>query len=121
MGFELPRSTAVIDFAGGPYVGAEVTVSLDLTIDDALMLDKLMRDDDKAAMIDAMGDLLVAWNLEKGGAPIPCTAESLHHVGLPFLIALFEGMRRALSQVAEVDAPFDPTSSGGDTSAVPAN
>lgn len=114
MGFELPDTTTRILFDGGPYEGAEVVMSLDLTMEQAFMLDKV-KNEDPEKLVDAMAAYLVEWNITKGGEPVPCTPTELKRRPMPFVMELFKGMRRALSTVVTVDAPFDEPSSNGST------
>lgn len=116
MGFELPPSHAVIKFEG-VYQGAEVVMSLDLSIDAALEFEKLEKNRDLPALFDAMGDLLVSWNLERNGHPVPVSEFRAQPTG--FLAQLFTGYARALSGLVTVPDPSEGRSNGGDTSASP--
>jgi hypothetical protein len=118
VGFELPQNNARIEFEG-PYAGAEVVMSLDLSIDDALELEKLQANRDTSALFDAMSDLLISWNLERAGTAVPATREAFRAMPTSFLGALFTGYARAMTELVSVPAPSEGRSNGGDTSASP--
>lgn len=117
MGFRLPESTVVVEFAeSSPYHGAEVVLSLDLTMDDALTMDSLRGGDNPAAVFDEIGRVLKRWNLEDAaGAPVPCDATQLRRQPLPFVLELFRGYQRAVERLVTVDAPFAGQSNNGST------
>jgi hypothetical protein len=116
--FEEPENHAVLTFDDtSPYHGAVVTMSLDLSIDDALLFDKLHRDGDVDALFDELGNLLVSWNLTKHGEAIPATPAYFRARPQPFLMQLLGAYFRALKSLVTVDEDFEGGSSGGDTSA----
>lgn len=118
MGYEVPQTTAVINFAGTSYAGAEVTVTLDITIDEAMRYGQLAEaGGSHEELFDAVAELLVSWNLERAGVAVPCDGDGLRSMPVPFVVAVFRGFTAALTRVVTVDDPFGNRSNDGDTSA----
>lgn len=115
MGFEVPQVTTTIVFdPPSRYAGAEVLMSLDMSIDEAIALEELQTSD-VGAVMDSLGGLIISWNLTKGGEPVPVTA--LRQQPLGFVMTLFDGMKKAMQEVISVDTPFASPSRDGATPA----
>lgn len=107
MGFALPSTHATIEFdESSPYKGAEVIMSLDASLEDALEMEQLVANSPKEKVFDAVGSVLVSWNLEKNGEPIPCSADELRKLPMPFVVEVFKGFQRAMAKVVTVEDPF---------------
>lgn len=107
---EMPETIATIQFAkGDTYHGLEVTMTLDITLDEALSIGTLTASDTEQ-MFTRIGGYLRGWNLTRKGVAVPCTATSLRAQPLPFVVALLRGYREALGTVMTVDDPFEPQS-----------
>lgn len=120
MGYRVPKTVARIDFpTGHQYHGAEVVMSLDLSIDQVLELEKLQASRDVGALYDAMGELLVEWNLEDDDGPVLPSPDALRAQPTPFLGAVFSAYARALEGTVSVPGPSEGRSNDGDTSASP--
>ena len=75
-GFEIPKRTMLLTFKGTDYDGAEVKVSLDASVD--LLLQIRGMEDDQILIYAKFGEaLLLEWNLEKDGKPIPVGAKGM--------------------------------------------
>lgn len=121
MGYRVPKTSVRVDFpAGHQYHGAEVVLTLDLTIDQALELEKLQTSRDIGALYDAMGELLLEWNLEDDqGRPLNPSPENLRSQPTPFLAAVFSAYGRALGEATNVPGPSEGRSNDGGMSASP--
>ncbi|MGE3448689.1 MAG: hypothetical protein AB7H92_14040 [Microbacteriaceae bacterium] len=107
MGFELPKTTTAVEFAeSSPYKGAEVILSLDSSLDDAFRMEQVAAGEDRNRVFETVGEVLVSWNLEHDGEPIPCSVEELRKLPMPFVIEVFKGFQRAMAKVVSVEDPF---------------
>lgn len=113
MGFEIGGQTALLIFEEGTSLaGAEVRVSLDMSVRDFLALQRAVSGISQATLGDdqiealegafeTFGRLaLKSWNLERDGEPIPATGEGM--LMLPFKAAneVFAAWGSAISDVS---------------------
>lgn len=116
MGFEVPRRTVVFDFTGGDYEGAIVRCRLDVNLDTYLYYARVKFSPDSALdLIEAASrrfgeEILLDWNLEDNGEPIPATADGFVKIP-PALNAII--IAKWLGEVMAVPDPLVGRSSNG--------
>lgn len=113
MGFEVKRTTTVLDFSGTDLDGAEVrcnSVSMDVFFDFARM-QELEEVRDVQAMLRRFGDEVVAsWNLELDGAAVPANGDGIMQLPLETAKTLLVSWTKAVSTVP---APLAGASGNG--------
>ena len=88
MGFQLPQEEGLLKFNGTKYEGAEITVSLTVSLETYFQFDRLVKSVGTAEtgpdeeLVRAMCDFfiehcLIRWNLEDDNGPLPMTIETL--------------------------------------------
>lgn len=116
MGFEAPRTVFQMDFADTQYAGLEVAVRA-TTVDELLTLMELIDGRDEAKgirrLFDAFAEILVSWNVERMGEPVPTTLDGLLGLEEPFVTAIVLAWQRNLVQAPP---PLPGTSPSGGTS-----
>lgn len=114
----MPETIVVVEWPHGhTYHGVEVRMTLDITLDEAMMINGSR--DNPGELFDQLGSYLRGWNITVRGKAVPCTAEELRRRPTPFVVALLRGYRAALEEVVSVDDPFVEASNDGGTSAPP--
>lgn len=110
MGFEIPRRTARI-ILEDDYDGAEIRCALDVDMGTYFHFQGLMESSDAAQLEQAFrefGDrILIEWNLEEGGEPIPATAEGVMQLPPALVLAILGKWGEA---VGEAPAPLSKQS-----------
>ena len=117
-GFRVPRKTAVLNFEGGEFAGAEVKCAFDVSLETYLMYQALANSPDTDSLrkiFQSFGkDILLEWNLEDDdGGLIPADGDSLMDLPATFSTAL---VNRWLEALANPPVPLDEPSPDGDTS-----
>ena len=112
MGFEIPRRTARI-ILEDDYEGAEITCALDVDMGTYFHFQGLIESEDAAHLEKAFrefGDrILIEWNLEEDGEPLPATAEGVMQLPPALALAILGKWSEA---VGEAPAPLSGRSSG---------
>jgi len=111
-GFQLPERTAVMEFEGGDYEGAEVRVRLDVPLSYFLDVQGLLASDKAWQGIPLFIErVLLGWNLvDAQGEPIPATLEEAPQVSQAFISLV---ITRWAELIAGVPAPLDANSPNG--------
>ena len=116
MGFEAPRTVYQLDFSDTEYAGLELAVRA-TTVDELLTLMELIDGRDEAKgirrLFEAFAQILVSWNVTRGGHPVPTTVEGLLSLEEPFVTAIILAWQRNLVQAPP---PLPGTSGSGGTS-----
>lgn len=111
MGFEIQDRIGLLHLDDEEYGGAEVKVRLNLPLRDFLRLDALADQENFEELLTEFGEsILVEWNLEKDGEPIP--ADGPHFVQQPvdFCMLIYRVWR---VEVAEPPRPLSQPSVNG--------
>lgn len=117
--FEEPQRTALLRFEGSEFGGAEVRCRLNVPMQ--MFFDfQHVQDSEDAGEVEAAfqrfgDDVLIDWNVQEGGAPIPATGEGFKRVSPAFAAII---MQEWVQAVAEVPAPLGEPSPSGSTSGV---
>lgn len=118
MGFKIPKNTVVIDFdKSSKYFGAEVVMSLDFSMEKSFEMNRIAETRDPEKLIDMLLEWILNWNLEdEEGNPLPVSPDSFRkHIPLPFVVEIFNGLRRGMEGLMSVDVPLGMPSKDGDT------
>lgn len=109
MGFKIPKNNVRIAFdSTSPYHGAEIVMSLDITIGKSMEIENLLQTDPER-LVEEMVDLIVEWNLEDDlGQPLPVSMDSFREfIPLPLILELFNGFKKGMEGLVSVDDPFE--------------
>ena len=111
-GFRLPERTAVMEFEGGEYEGAEVRVRLDVPLSYFLDVQGLLASDAAWQGIPLFIDqALLGWNLvDAQGEAIPATLEGARQVSQAFISLV---ITRWAELIAGVSGPLAGESPNG--------
>lgn len=117
MGYQPKSPQYHLVFADGQHEGLDVTMK-SLPLGEFFTLQDLRvraADDPDAArkVISAMADLIVSWNVEDNGEPVPPTAEGLMKFDMSFLLDI---IRAWVEAVTNVPNHSQPASNAGATS-----
>lgn len=123
MGFELRRKF-ILEFDAPALDGLEVTAR-STSIDELLGLQDVAVEFDAAEtvaakraafarLVDAVASVLLDWNVEVDGVPVPADAEHLAQSDPLVMMSILRAYQAAATQVA---GPLDGTSTGGEPSA----
>lgn len=99
-----------------PLTGLVMTVR-SATVDDYVRIAALTDEGELTAarvaeLCDAMGPMLVAWDLTQNGQPVPATTAGLRSLDVALAVRL---SREWLNAVGQVPAPLEPPSNDGAT------
>lgn len=122
MGFEPPRKTYRLEFETPELAGLEVTAR-SMAVGPLLELVGLADDvsDGNAApgvvekLLAQFAGVLVSWNVEHDGQPVPADVEGLKAQDLPFILAVIMAWVKVLGSVG----PPLPAASGNGASTAP--
>ena len=108
-GFRIPERTALINFAGTDYDGAEITLLLSVSFAQFLALRESAQGEDQEGMARLFGEnVLMEWNLEDdAGQPIPATGDGMLAIPLELTNLVVQHWVEA---VAGVSAPLETPS-----------
>lgn len=114
-GYEIPVQEAVLDFEDGPYEGAEVRCSLDISLDAYLAYQRFADEEPEGKELRELfhrfgEEVLIGWNIEEGGEPVPATGDGMVQRPITFMIAVLSGWLRAVSASPEELPPPDGAS-----------
>lgn len=112
MGFEEPQDTARLVFEGD-YAGAEVVCRLNVPLGTYFAIGKSQSGGNDAAeeALRLLGDnVLVAWNVERNGQPVPANGDGMMQISPRFATLI---LGEWLKVAAEVPAPLDDRSTSG--------
>jgi hypothetical protein len=103
MGFDVGGNSALLEFQGGtPLAGAEIRVSLDMSVRDFLALKKAIREqamDGESELYRRFGeDYLLSWNLELRGEPLEATGEGMLSLPIARAGEIFSAWMSAMVQ-----------------------
>ena len=109
-GFRLPERTALINFQGTDYDGAEIQIRLSVTFAQFIELRESAQGEDQGLMARLFGDnVLMEWNLEDdAGQPIPATGDGMLAIPLDLTNLV---VQHWVEEVARVPSPL-PKPSG---------
>jgi hypothetical protein len=110
MPYKLEPRTAKLIFEDG-YAGMEVRVTLDHPLSHFIEAQKLQLSQDIEGLCRFVAGILVDWNLEDDGGPIPVTYEGLVRV---YPAIIHDLVTRWMEAQVNVPAPLAETSSAGD-------
>ena len=116
-GFRLPERTALINFEGTDYDGAEIRVRLSVSFAQFIALRESAQGEDQEGMARLFGqNVLMDWNLEDdAGQPIPADGDGMLAIPLELTNLI---VQHWVEEVAGVPAPLSETS--GDLSTLAA-
>ena len=116
-GFRIPERTALINFEGTDYDGAEIQLRLSVSFAQFIALRESAQGEDQEGMARLFGDnVLMEWNLEDdAGQPIPATGDGMLAIPLDLTNLVVQHWVEA---VAGVSVPLAPPS--GDISTLAA-
>ena len=116
-GFRLPERTALINFQGTDYDGAEIQIRLSVTFAQFIELRESAQGEDQEGMARLFGqNVLMDWNLEDAdGKPIPADGDGMLAIPLELTNLIVQHWVEAVSGVP---APLEPPS--GDLSTLAA-
>lgn len=127
MGFERPERTVVVEFdESTDWHGAEVVCRRDISVRRVLRLARLAEIDsidDMGAAADLFDEfaerVIVRWNLEENGEPVPVTGDAMQEWGLEFCmwivglwLAAVRGVAAPLVEESTSGEPLEPEPSG---------
>jgi len=109
-GFRLPERTALINFQGTDYDGAEIQIRLSVTFAQFIELRESAQGEDQEGMARLFGqNVLMDWNLEDDdGQPIPADGDGMLAIPLELTNLIVQHWVEAVSGVP---APLEPQSS----------
>jgi hypothetical protein len=116
-GFRLPERTALINFQGTDYDGAEIQLRLSVSFAQFIALRESAQGEDQEGMARLFGEtVLMDWNLEDAnGEPIPSDGDGMLAIPLELTNLIVQHWVEAVSGVP---APLEPPS--GDISTLAA-
>ena len=108
-GFRLPERTALINFEGTDYDGAEIRVRLSVTFAQFIALRESAQGEDQEGMARLFGEtVLMDWNLEDAdGKPIPADGDGMLAIPLELTNLIVQHWVEAVSGIP---APLEPPS-----------
>ncbi len=108
-GFRLPERTALINFEGTDYDGAEIQLRLSVSFAQFIALRESAQGEDQEGMARLFGqNVLMDWNLEDdAGQPIPANGEGMLEIPLSLAMLLVQHWVEAVSAVS---SPLPETS-----------
>lgn len=110
MGFKLPQRTARLIFEG-EYEGAEVRMKLDVAMGVFMEATRLQAAGDIEGLCRFVAALLIEWNVEDEGGPLPADFDGLMRCTPAFVNLVIEQWVKALT---DVPAPLGaPSVNGG--------
>jgi hypothetical protein len=112
MGFD-PFQTALLLFEGSRFHGSEIRVRLDASLEDYETFVALPKHSDEIVFLAEK--VLVDWNLEKDGKPIPCDLAGIKTLPLALTRRI---VVEWINLVTGVSDPLGVPSSNGSTSGV---
>ena len=109
-GFRLPERTALINFQGTDYDGAEIQIRLSVTFAQFIELRESAQGEDQEGMARLFGqNVLMDWNLEDAdGKPIPADGDGMLAIPLELTNLV---VQHWVEEVARVPSPL-PKPSG---------
>ena len=108
-GFRLPERTALINFQGTDYDGAEIQLRLSVSFAQFIALWESAQGEDQEGMARLFGEtVLMDWNLEDAnGEPIPSDGDGMLAIPLELTNLIVQHWVEAVSGVP---APLEPPS-----------
>jgi len=111
-GFEVQDTTIGLDFSETDYAGLHVKVRAG-TVGAFLDMQDLAAADETRKLFQQFGNLIVEWNITRGGEPVPATYEGLLSLEPAFAEMIVTVWQK---NATSVPAPLDETSPSGETS-----
>ena len=108
-GFRIPERTALINFQGTDYDGAEIRVRLSVTFAQFIALRESAQGEDQEGMARLFGEtVLMDWNLEDAdGKPIPADGDGMLAIPLELTNLV---VQHWVEEVAGVPSPLSEPS-----------
>lgn len=115
MGFQIPKDAreAKLIFQGKEYEGCEVVCKLSVPLGFSLDIEAAINAGKPTELYRRFADVLVEWNLEDNGQPLPCNEEGLRALDMVFVNMIISAWAEA---VKGVSAPLSGVSGNGNMS-----
>lgn len=113
MGYEPPSVGLKLDFSDTPYTGLEVTMGA-ISLGQLLEIEELTEQGGTRGLIERFADCLEAWNVTKGGEPVPASLDGVLSQDPEFILAIVLAWQR---NIASAPPPLPPGSPSGGNSA----